>query len=117
MLPLKKAARHEIIQRLVSQAISFDEVMRLYNIQCLLWPLGPELEGLVYLSKKGRYYIFINKNLTYERRQMVLFHELKHIIADMPRCSWFVGLNHERRGIEREADMLLAEITAVYSFW
>ena len=47
-----------------------------------LIPLAGDVEGCVTMGEDNYYSIYINSNLSSERQQEVLLHEMKHIVRD-----------------------------------
>lgn len=66
--------------------------------------LPPTVYGFVYYSRKGRYHIFISEALSPQARQEVLHHEIHHIIVDMPKLTYFFGLDMQWEPFEKSAN-------------
>jgi Zn-dependent peptidase ImmA (M78 family) len=67
-------------------------------------PIGEGITGFVYLSKKDRYHIFISDTLSPEAAREVFFHEMHHIIYDLPRMPYCIGLDMQREEFEKNAN-------------
>ncbi|WP_121450225.1 ImmA/IrrE family metallo-endopeptidase [Desulfofundulus salinus] len=111
---LRQKSRYAVIRALLEGTISPDEVMRSFDIFPSLADLEPDVAAFVYRSRKDRFYIIVNQHLSYETRQEVFFHELCHIIEDMPRSGYILGLDMQRHEIEIRADMFFREVAAAY---
>lgn len=81
----------------------------LFSVENIMPPrlirLPYSIFGMLYWSRKHRYYIYINDRLCYQQQYRVLIHELKHIECDMARNSYIVGVDMQFHKIEREAVM------------
>lgn len=75
------------------------------NIFSKITRLNPELWGFVYRSTNHNYYIIINKDLSHETQKQVFIHEVKHIISDIPKRPYLIGLNMQHSDFEKEADL------------
>jgi len=51
------------------------------------------LYGFVYYSRKGRYHIFVSEDLSHRGQQEVLLHEIYHIVEDVPKFTYILGLD------------------------
>jgi len=119
MIPekIKSLPKYKIIQLLHEETLSFEEVMRAFDIYVSLCDLGPKVLGMVYYSTFKRYYIVINCYIeSFKVRQEVFFHELCHIIEDMPTRSYVVDLDNERHEIEERADKFFECVTKAYNY-
>lgn len=110
-----KKRRYDIVRSLLKQDIDVDELMRQYNIFTRLGDLDGCVAAFVYRSKKDRFYIIISQHLSPEAQKEVLFHELRHIIEDMPPTGYILGMDLFRSPIEKKADAFLKEIAAAYA--
>lgn len=68
-----------------------------------LYDFEDEIWGMVYKCSRGHYHIGINKNLTKEKQEEILQHELKHIKNHCPKFTYFIGINMQYSKIEKEA--------------
>ena len=114
-IDLKYKSKYSIIRALLSGTIDPEEVMKAYDIFPRLADLEPDVAAFVYRSRKDRFYIIVNESLSYEARQETFFHELCHVIEDMPRVGYMLGLDMKRHNIEKRADMFFKEIAATYA--
>ncbi|HHW43802.1 MAG TPA: hypothetical protein GXX25_08345 [Desulfotomaculum sp.] len=90
--------------------------MRSHDIFPYLADLEQDVAAFVYRSGKGRFYIIVNQHLSQETREEVFFHELYHIIEEMPRAGYVLGLDRQRYEMEIRADMFYREVAAAYTF-
>lgn len=98
---------------LLDDTLPPDEVLRAFGIFCHEVPLGGEVLAFVYRSRKGDYHIFVSLFLSPEARQEVFLHEIHHIVVDMPRTGYIVGLDMYRHEIEISADEFIKEALAL----
>jgi len=112
---IKTMKKYSIIRALLNGSLEPEEVMRAYDIFPRLVSLEMDVAAFVYRSRKDRFYIIVNKSLNDETRRGAFFHELCHIIEDMPREGYMLGLDMQRHVIEGRADMFFKEIAAVYA--
>lgn len=80
------------------------ELIRSKMLMYHIVPLGQGLAGFVYRSRKGRYHIFISSSLNEEAQRQVFFHEAWHVIVDMPRMPFVIGIDMQRNRVEVDAD-------------
>lgn len=111
---LLELPRYQIIRSILDETIDFEEVMRLFNIRVTFHEFSSALWGVVYCSRLGNYHIILNRYLDPATRQQVFFHELKHIIEDLPTTTYFIGLDRQEYRINLEADAFLAEVSAAW---
>lgn len=91
--------------------LSFYETLRIYNIQLTItYNLSCTVLGFVYYSRLGNYHLIINGNTNCIIQRKVFIHEIKHIIADMPRVGYIIGLDMKRTALEMEADKVAETI-------
>lgn len=107
---LRHKSKYSIIRALISGSIDQEEVMRAHDIFTSLASLEPDVAAFVYRSRKDRFYIIVNEHLSFEAQQEVYFHELCHIIEDMPKAGYVLGLNMQREKFEVQADRFAREI-------
>lgn len=93
-----------LLQSLISGAISFHEIMNLFGVKVTITDLHATVYGFVYFSRRGFYHIVINNKISYKMQCEVFIHELKHIINDMPKSCYVIGLDMYRMPFEIEAD-------------
>lgn len=114
-MDIKTKPRYAIVRALLDGTIEPEEVMRAYDIFPRLADLDMDVAAFVYRSRKDRFYIIVNQHLSWETRQEVFFHELCHIIEDMPQTGYILGLDMQRHEMEIRADMFFREVTAVHA--
>lgn len=90
------------------------EILFTYGILTHEVPLGGEAAAFVYRSRKGRFHIFVGEELAPEKRQEVFMHEIRHILVDMSRRSYILGLDMVRTDIEVQADHFFREMAVMY---
>ncbi|WP_242847975.1 hypothetical protein [Inediibacterium massiliense] len=96
-----------ILKGLKSKEIPFHDVMNAFNIRTsIAFNLSTSIQGFVYVSKKSNYHIILNGNINYETQCRVFLHEIKHIIKDLPRMTYIIGLDMQNEKFEIEADNL-----------
>lgn len=98
-----------LMKVLLAQEIPFCELMSAYNIQVSIANMDVEVYGFTYVSRTGNYHLILNGNISYEVQCKVFVHELKHILGDCPRKSYYVGMDMQYEYIEVEADMVAEE--------
>lgn len=83
-----------------------------YNI-CLtvVNDLDYSVFGFVYYSRSDCYHLIINGKLDLETQRRTLLHEIKHIITDIPKIGYIVGINMIRTPLELEADKIAESIS------
>jgi len=84
--------------------INYQEWARENEIYQKIMPLSPKVYGFVYLSSFHKYFIIINKDLTKELQKEVFLHEVEHIVYDMPKLGYVIGLDMQHCSIEKDAD-------------
>lgn len=104
--------KYAVIRSLFGGRIPFHELMAAFDIRVSVAYLGPGCYGISYCCTKGHYHIVISDSLSIEAQQEVFFHELSHIIEDMPQTKYAIELNKQWHIREREADMLWHEVQA-----
>ena len=60
--------------------------------------------GFAYHSREKRYHIFISEALMPDARYEVLMHEIYHVLEDMPKHKYILGLNMQHEEIEKPAE-------------
>lgn len=93
-----------LIKGLLNESIPFHELMRAYGIEITIANIPAKIYGFTYVSGQGNYHIILNGNISYETQCKVLIHELKHIINDIPKQSYYIGLDMQHEYIEKEAN-------------
>jgi hypothetical protein len=84
----------------MDETIPFHYVMNAYNIRTSIDNLPPEVYGFVYVSRKGNYHVVLNGSINAETQYRVFCHEVKHIVEDLPRMGYVIGLNMQREEFE-----------------
>lgn len=115
MIPeeIRSSPKYLLIRSLFNENIPFFDLLHGYNITLSFEDIGI-FKGSVYVSRKGNYHIIINNSLSKPEQQKVFFHELKHIIEDIPKMPYLIGLNMQRYEFERNADSYIKEVAAAY---
>jgi len=93
-------------------SLNLKDINRMINageIRIHMVSLHPGIYGYVYCSKKGTYHIFISKELSFQGRQETLIHEIHHIVEDMPKLTYFFGLDKQYKKFERRARCVARE--------
>lgn len=90
--------------------IPFNELMNAYNIRVTIANLDGTVYGFTYISRLGNIHIILNGNIEYVLQCKVFLHELKHILNDCPKQSYFVGLDMQYTYIEKDADKVAKEV-------
>ncbi len=91
--------------------LSLHETLRGYDIQLTVTcDLSCAVLGFVYYSRLGNYHLIINGNVNYITQRKVFIHEIKHIVNDMPKVGYIIGLDMEHTSLELEADRLAKAI-------
>lgn len=96
-----------LYRALVDGTISFYEVMNTFGIRTMIGNLPSAICGFTYVSRKGYYHLILNGNINYEAQCRTFLHEIKHIITDMPKMSYFIGLDMQHTSFEIEADKIM----------
>ena len=85
---IKKLPKYQVLRSLLNGNLHSIEAMRAFDIFSHEATLGGEVAAFVYRSRMGYCHIFVNQLLSFEARQEVFFHELYHIIEDMPNVGY-----------------------------
>jgi len=93
-----------LLKVLLDGTIPFYEVMNLFGIRVTIANLPPAILGFTYQSRKGRYHLLLNGNISYQTQCKTFIHEVKHILNEMPKLSYVIGLDMSRTTFEIEAD-------------
>lgn len=105
---------HHLIRTLLDPDLDPEEIMKAHDIYPCVADLEPGSLAFVYRSRKGRYYIIIDSSLSPEAREKTFWHEAHHILVDMPRTQYVVGLDMQGHSLEVKADMFVREVAAKY---
>lgn len=93
-----------LFRALTDGTVPFYEVMNSFGIRVTIANLPPTVYGFTYVSRKGYYHLALNGNINYETQCKVFIHEIKHIIKDMPKVGYVIGLDMHHQPFEIEAD-------------
>lgn len=94
-----------LLKSLLNEDISFYEVMNAYNIKTTIaCNIPASVLGFVYLSRRNNYHLILNGNVNYETQCHTFVHEVKHIVSDMPKIGYIIGVDMHHTYIERDAD-------------
>ncbi len=110
---LKSLPRYQVLRALLDGNIDLTEAMRAFNIHNHEEPLGGDVAAFVYRSRKDHFHVFVNSALSPDTRKEVFFHELYHIIEEMPQAGYVIGLNRVRYRVERNADLFFEELSSL----
>ncbi|WP_026486834.1 hypothetical protein [Caldanaerobius polysaccharolyticus] len=99
-----------LMQALMNEDIPFHELMAAYDIRVSIANLDTDVYGFTYVSRFGNYHLILNGNIGYKTQCKVFIHELKHILNDIPKQSYYIGLDMQYEYIEMEADKVAEEI-------
>lgn len=103
-----------LLKSLLNETIPFHDVMNAYNIKTsLASDLSSSVLGFTYVSKRGNYHLILNANLSYETKLKTFVHEIKHIIEDIPKIGYMIGLDMQYTKFEKDSDMV-AEMLVNY---
>ncbi|RJQ25555.1 MAG: hypothetical protein C4589_11195 [Peptococcaceae bacterium] len=114
-LDLRKKPKYQILRSLLDKNICPTEVMRAFDIFPHEVSLGGEVAAFVYKSRTGYYHVFVNQLLSPETKREVFFHELYHIIEDMPKQTYILGMDIQHKETEKKADLFFREIMEAYA--
>lgn len=104
-----------LLRSLLDGTIPFDDVMNTHNVRTTLsFELPSNVLGFVYVSKRGNYHMILNAEVNPETRYRTFVHELKHILCDLPKVGYIIGLDIQHTRLELEADCV-AEGLAGYA--
>lgn len=93
--------KEQLLKSLLDENIPFYEVMNAYGIKTTITNLPLEIHGFVYVSRKGKYHIVLNGNINASSQYEVFCHELKHIVEDLPRVGYIIGLDMQHEEFEQ----------------
>ncbi|OAA91220.1 hypothetical protein [Clostridium ljungdahlii] len=94
-----------LLKALLNEDIPFYEVMNAFNIKTTIaFNVPSSTLGFVYLSRCGNYHLILNGNVNYETQCHVFIHEVKHIVDDMPKMGYIIGLDMQHTHMEQSAD-------------
>lgn len=92
-----------LVKALLSESIQFHEVMNTFNIKTsIAFNLSSNIYGFVYASRKSKYHIVLNGNLSFETQCRTFAHEINHIVNDMPSFGYIIGLDMQHKPFEIE---------------
>ncbi|WP_213996151.1 MULTISPECIES: hypothetical protein [Tepidanaerobacter] len=98
-----------LFRALIDGNIPFYEVVHCFGIRVTIGNLPASVSGFTYISKKGCYHLVINRNMSYKTQYRTFMHEIKHIMIDMPKMGYIVGLDMQRYEFESKADVVVEE--------
>jgi len=103
-----------LLKSLIDGTIPFYDVMNAYNVRTTLnYQLPSHVLGFVYVSRRGNYHLILKAKVNYETQCKTFVHEIKHIVCDLPKAGYMIGLNMQHSELELEADYV-AESLAGY---
>lgn len=96
-----------LIKALLAESISFHEIMNAFDIKTsIAFNLGTNVYGFVYTSRRGKYHIILNGNLSYEVQCKTFIHEIKHIIVDMPTIGYVIGIDMKHDSFDSDLNIV-----------
>ncbi|MDI6617863.1 MAG: hypothetical protein QME45_04185 [Clostridiales bacterium] len=99
-----------LIESLKKGNIPFTELMAAYDIRVSIAYIDAAIYGFTYISRLGHIHIILNTCISHELQCMVLLHELKHVLCDCPKKSYYIGLNTQYSRLEKNADKIAGNI-------
>lgn len=94
-----------LLKSLLNENIPFYEVMNAYNIKTTIaCNIPASVLGFVYLSRRNNYHLILNGNVNYETQCHTFVHEVKHIVSDMPKIGYIIGVDMQHTYMEKDAD-------------
>ncbi|ADH59837.1 conserved hypothetical protein [Thermoanaerobacter mathranii subsp. mathranii str. A3] len=94
-----------LMRALMDETIPFHDVMNAFGIRThIVFNLPASVLGFTYVSRRGNYHLFLNGNVSYRTQVKTFLHEIQHILNDMPKCGYIIGINMEHLELEDEAD-------------
>jgi Zn-dependent peptidase ImmA (M78 family) len=100
-----------LLKSLIDDTIPFADVMNAYNVRTTLSDQLPShVLGFVYVSRRGNYHLILNAEVSLETRVKTFVHEIKHIVCDLPKVGYMIGLDMQRSQLELEADYVAEEL-------
>jgi len=87
--------------------MSLSHCKKLYRtgeLRCKVASIGPEVNGFIYRSRKGKLYILVDESVSPEARTRALLHESHHATADLPSGKYVLGLDERNSCREQAAD-------------
>ena len=112
---LKSLPRYQVLRSLLSGDIDPIEGMKAFSIHSHEVPLGGDVAAFVYRSRRDHFHVFVSHFLSPEARREVFLHELYHIIEDMPRVGYVLGINFYKEPLEKRADLFMRETAVAFS--
>jgi Zn-dependent peptidase ImmA (M78 family) len=104
-----------LLKALLNGDISFHELMNAYGINVsIAFNLTSKIYGFVYLSKRDNYYLILNGNIDYKTQCKVFLHEIQHILNDMPKLNYFIGIDQQYTYFENEADRVAEDAVSYF---
>ena len=92
-----------LLKALLDESIPLHEVMNAFDIKVsIAFNLSQSVYGFVYRSNRKGYLLVLNGNINYETQCKVFLHEIKHIITDMPRIGYIIGIDMQHKSFELE---------------
>lgn len=106
-----------LLKALMDDTTNYHDVLAAHGIRVSFSEFYDAIHAMVYYSKKGYYHVTINSLLMFPFQQRAFIHELKHIIDDMPKCTYAVCFDNDTEEVYRMevgADMFMEEVAASY---
>jgi len=100
-----------LMRALMDETIPFHDIMNAFGIRThIVFNLPASVLGFTYVSRRGNYHLLLNGNINYNTQVKTFLHEIQHILNDMPRCGYIIGLNMEHLKLEDEADKVSRQL-------
>ena len=112
---LMSMPKYEVIRAIKDYSYDIDEILRTFNIFTHMWDLNGDVSAFVFKSRKGRFHIVVNEWLSHETKQKVFLHELYHIVEDMPKKPYILGLDMHRHESEKAADKFYSIVSSFFA--
>ena len=100
-----------LLKALLNEDIPFYEVMNAFDVKTTIaFNVPSSMLGFVYLSRRGNYHLMLNGNVNYQTQCHVFIHEVKHIVEDMPKVCYIIGLDMQHTYKEQSADIVAEQL-------
>ena len=106
-----------LLRTLMDDTVNYHDILACHGIKVSFAEFYDAIHALVYYSKRGYYHITINSLLTFPFQRRAFIHEIKHIIDDIPKCTYTVCFDEDTDDVYRmevEADRFMEEVAALY---
>lgn len=103
--------KYQLVRGLFDGTVPFHDLLRAFDIHASLSDLGTDVLAFVYRSRRNNYHIVVNVWLDTADQVKVFFHELKHILEDLPVLPHILGLDMSHCVTEQDADSFFYEVS------